>query len=99
QDLVEILEARGFRTVTIDTLVPGFRGRYVGTDNALAMKIGLEHLAGLGHERVTLIVNEPNDELTVTLKIDAFRKYAAEIGIRAEVVIPPMERWQNAFDV
>lgn len=98
-DLNELLKARGFRTVTVDTLVERYKGAYAGTDDRMAITIGLDYLVGLGHRRVTLVVNEPNDQLSVSSRIDVFRDYAKQLELtQADVVLPPMKRWDHPFD-
>jgi DNA-binding LacI/PurR family transcriptional regulator len=73
--LYEELSKRGYRTVMMDTCPPNFRGAFVGTDAAEAVRIGLNHLANLGHRRITLLVNEPVHEETVQAKISAFTEF------------------------
>jgi LacI family transcriptional regulator len=72
--LQERLSARGYRTVMMDTCPQGYQGPFVGTDAAEAVRVGVNHLVNLGHQRITLLVNEPAHEETVKAKIAVFEE-------------------------
>lgn len=74
QVLYKELSERGYRTVMIDTCPPGYDGPFVGTDAGEAVRVGVNHLLNLGHQRITLLVNEPPHEETVQDKIAAFEE-------------------------
>jgi LacI family transcriptional regulator len=74
--LYHSLSNRGFRTVAMEGAASTYPGWIVETDAAEAARIGVKHLRGLGHERIVLLVNEPDVEPTVIDKINAFKDIA-----------------------
>ena len=70
------LSKRGYRVVNVDTLMPGCGDAYVGVDNEEGIRLGMEHLAGLGHRRIVLLVNEPMEAGNVKVRVEAFESYA-----------------------
>ena len=76
--LHELLDQRGLPSVIIDRLIPEWPGAYVGIDNAQAIRLGLEHLCSMGHERIALLVTEERDHPNVHERIRAFESFARE---------------------
>jgi LacI family transcriptional regulator len=86
RELHRVLDQRGCRTVVVDAVVPGHRGPGVRIDNAAGMRLGIDHLAGLGHRRVALLVNEPVGEGSVAERVAAFRAALRAHAIAGAVV-------------
>jgi LacI family transcriptional regulator len=97
--LYEALNERGYRTVLIDTISPGFSGAYVGTDNAAVVQLGMDHLRSLGHKRIVLLVNEPAAAETVQRKIGAFKQIVNENNLtECSVYICGTQFGESSFD-
>ncbi|MDR3709633.1 MAG: substrate-binding domain-containing protein [Capsulimonadaceae bacterium] len=71
-DLHNRLSARGYRSIAADGIPVGYHEAAVTTDARAAVRIAIEHLCSLGHERIALLVNEPMLDGSVTDKIDEF---------------------------
>lgn len=97
RELHAVLQERGFQTLSIDSLLPGYTGRFVGTDNALGMRLGLQHLVELGHRDITLLVNEP-DVLSVCERVEALQKFASQHELNARIVQCQTQLWQDSFE-
>jgi DNA-binding LacI/PurR family transcriptional regulator len=85
--LHKLLSARGYRSVSIDTMTGEYEGNVVSTDAKSAVQIGLSHLIEFGHEKIVLLVNEPIIHESVVDKIVEFKNIAHEKGLNGRVVI------------
>jgi len=85
--LYDDLSARGYRLVSIDLMSDFYEGSIVTTDASEAVRIGLKHLMDLGHQRVTLLVNEYLRDESVLVKVEEFSKSASRLGITGRIVI------------
>ncbi|MDR3709895.1 MAG: substrate-binding domain-containing protein [Capsulimonadaceae bacterium] len=102
--LNDALSGRGYKTVAIDMVPRGYPGAAVQTDPVAAMEIGVEHLTSLGHERITLVVNEPIVTQNVLDKVEAFEELGRRKGFadtfRAVIVPPPFgNSYSAAYDI
>lgn len=90
------LHKRGFRTVNIDTLADDCGDAYVGVDNESGIRQGMEHLVSLGHRRIVLLVNEPQEEGNIQARIQAFRRFIRERKLtRSRVVACERDTWRD----
>ncbi len=71
----------GYRSVAMEGIAPDYPGQIVATDAVEAVQVGMDHLYGLGHRRVVLLVNEPDSEYNVQDKIHSFERYVTERGM------------------
>lgn len=71
-ELGRLYEGTATPVVAVDTRVPGEWAHFVGTDNQAINKLGLDHLVSLGHERICLLVNEPEEHENVVLRAKYF---------------------------
>jgi len=78
--LYRALTERGYRIAVIDRRMESFPGCYVGVDNAVGIRLGMAHLAELGHGRVTLLVCEDELHPNVQERIRAFEAFARDHG-------------------
>lgn len=93
------LSEQGYRTVAFEGAGPNHPGLAVRTDAAAAMRIGLEHLRKLGHERITLLVNEPLSEYSVIAKVEEYRSMMQRKGLKdvAQVVVCGTHLFENSY--
>lgn len=73
-DLYQAFSARGYRTVNIDCRIENYPGAFVGTSNAAVVKLALDHLTALGHQRITFLINEPEEHGNVLLRTSHFQE-------------------------
>jgi LacI family transcriptional regulator len=86
RELYKALHDREFRVVAVDSWVRDLKVPYLGVDNALGIRMSLEHLTGLGHRRIALLVNEPQDIESVVERIRAFRQITKEMNIDSRIL-------------
>ncbi|MBC8102559.1 MAG: LacI family DNA-binding transcriptional regulator, partial [Cytophagales bacterium] len=98
--LYQRLSERGYRTVSTDLMPEGYGGDVVATDSRAAVRLGLDHLFSLGHQRIVLLVNEPIRDKSVVDKIDEFLLRMSEQGLSlvGRIVICGTQSWQNSYD-
>lgn len=61
-------QALGKPVVAVDSKVPDNYAHYVGTDNQAVTRVGLDHLVSLKHERICLLLDEPEATENVVLR-------------------------------
>ena len=93
----ESLEARGYRTILLDCTVG--RGASVATDKEAAVRLAVEHLRALGHERITFMVNEPAERLPVQRNIAEFERLIETHNLDGHIVIGDQISGRDPFDV
>ena len=91
--LLKWLLGRGYHTVCIEKPAWNAVHRVVETDARMAVQMGMDYLRTLGHERITLLVNEPAAVLSVQEKIDQFRIAQPQ----GRVVICGTQVWDNSY--
>ena len=91
--ILETLQEAGYRTVSLEIPSRDFQGLAVETDTRMAVQIGTDYLRSLGHEKITLLVNEPAEVLNVQDKIEQFR--AAHPG--GVVVNCGTKLWESSY--
>ena len=98
--LYQALHTRGHKTVSTDLMPEGYSGDVVATDARAAVRIGLEHLFALGHQRIVLLVNEPIRDKSVVDKIDEFllQMSAHGLSLSGRIVICGTQAWQNSYE-
>jgi len=77
----------GYRVVNLDTLIPNYPGPFVGIDNESIIKQGLEHLAGLGHQRIAYVINEAPDQANILERSVCFEREAERLGLKDATVL------------
>lgn len=73
-DLSRLYEGLGKPVVSVDTKIPGSQSHFVATDNQAVTKLGLDHLTSLGHERICLLLNEPEAHDNVVQRAKFFEE-------------------------
>ncbi|HEY8932340.1 MAG TPA: GntR family transcriptional regulator [Rariglobus sp.] len=71
-DLCRFYEAARIPVVAVDAEAPGNEVHFVGTDNQTITRLGLNHLTSLGHERICLLLNEPEQHGNVVQRARFF---------------------------
>lgn len=74
----------GLGLVLVNGYVGGLRAAFVSTDDRVAARLAVEHLAALGHQRVGLAVG-PERYTPVIRKTAGFLEAAARLGLEAHV--------------
>jgi len=99
QELTAVLEEKGYDCVIIGTLLRENASKFVGGCNQTLIEIGLEHLYELGHRRITLLVNEPEEKENVLERIRAFREVVTRYGgeIDGEVFSCHTQIWDDSY--
>jgi DNA-binding LacI/PurR family transcriptional regulator len=100
RDLSLALSIKKYRCVTADTLIPGSDGSYVGTDNALGIRLGMKHLMELGHRRILYLVNEPEEAETVRIRAREFHAVVAEYQLEgSHIFYCGTQFWEDSPEI
>lgn len=96
-ELSHALRDKGYRCVAVDTLVSSEEQlSFVCTCNRSGIRTGMDHLRSLGHRRICLLVNEPEEVENVAERISAFEEYCAESGLDGKVCHAGAHLWENS---
>jgi len=96
-EMYEVLREQGYWTVNIDTLLDDYPGAYVGVDNVEGIRLGIEHLVSLGHERITYLVNEPMVQGSVSTRVHAFDSITRDQGLlQCRIIHCCTASWENS---
>jgi len=96
-ELSHALRDKGYRCVAVDTLVKSEEElHFVGASNRSGIRTGLDHLRQLGHRRICLLVNEPEEVENVAERIAAFEEYCTEAGLEGKVWHAGAHLWENS---
>ena len=96
QFVQESLEARGYRTVLLES---AGRGASVSTDSEVAVRLAVDHLRALGHRRITFMVNEPTDRLPVQRKIAEFERLIGQHNLDGRILTGAQNGGNGAFEI
>ena len=97
--LTDFFRQHSYRVINIDSLVPGYPGVFVGTDNQAVVRIALDHLVGLGHERIAFFINEPEEHGNVIERTRFFEQETANRGLtRAHVFHCSTHFYEDSYE-
>jgi LacI family transcriptional regulator len=96
-ELCQRYEALGKPVVAVDTRAPSDKAHFVGTDNLATTKIGLDHLTSLGHEKICLLVNEPEASENVVQRTKYFEEECLARKIDGQVVHCGTQFWEDSY--
>ncbi len=96
-ELWDGLTKRGCRVVCVSTPAQGRPANYVGMDDVAAIRLGIEFLHGLGHQRIIYISNEPSEHPSVIAREEAFLKAAHDFGLnQTQVISCGTRHWEDS---
>lgn len=86
-ELAAALDDKGYDCVLLGTLLKNSPCKFVGTSDQAAIELGLKHLIELGHRKITLLVNEPEEKESVQERIAAFQAYPQKTAIPLDLQV------------
>ncbi len=97
-DLCRLYEASNTPVVAVDARAPGEWAHFVGTDNQAINRLGLNHLTSLGHERICLLLNEPEQHENVVQRARHFELECARRQLKGwSVVHCGTKFWEDSY--
>jgi DNA-binding LacI/PurR family transcriptional regulator len=101
-DLAEVLcrhyELARKPIVALDAKVPSEKVHFVGTDNLATTKLGLDHLTSLGHEKICLLLNEPEANENVMLRAKYFEEECRARGLTGwNIIHCGTQFWEDSY--
>lgn len=97
--LSDELGQRDFKSVCTFPYLSEFPGHSVGVDVEAGVRIALDYLTGLGHERIVFIINEPVELGTIHIRLNAVRREVERRGLRqCEFIMCESPLWSNSVE-
>lgn len=99
RELHRALAGRGYRTVNVEARIADYAGDYIGGDDEQGVRLGMEHLIEVGHRRIALLVNEPEEMGSVTARIRAFQSITREHDLsQSRIVRCATRHWEDSYE-
>ncbi len=97
-ELSAALEDKGYHFVVVDTQVRNTDRNFVGTSNEAGINIGMDYLTSLGHHKIALLVNEPEENENVRERTAAFERYVSQHApvVETEIYHGGAHLWDNS---
>lgn len=97
-DLCRLYEGTRTPVVAVDNRAPGEWAHFVGTDNQAINRLGLDHLTSLGHERICLLLNEPEEHENVVQRARYFEEECKRRKLTGwQVVHCGTKFWEDSY--
>ncbi len=94
-----LLSTRGYQVVSLDESESESGISCVATDSQHAVRLAIDHLTSLGHERITFLVNEPRERLSVASKVKECHRLFIQRGLsEGRVVECQTHTEESSFD-
>lgn len=89
---------KGYPCIVVDTLLKDPHRKFVGVNNKVGIELGMDHLVGLGHRTIALLVNEPEAHENVQERIKAFESYGRShaSSLETRVYHTGVDIWENS---
>jgi LacI family transcriptional regulator len=98
-ELCRLYQSAGKPVVAVDSRAPGNYAHFVGTDNLATTRLGLDHLGALHHERICLLLNEPEAHENVMQRAHFFQAECRARGLNeCHVHHCGTKFWENAYE-
>lgn len=98
-ELTVALGDKDYDCVVVGTVRRNSPAKFVGGRNASMVKLGLRHLEELGHRNIALLVNEPEEKISVQERIAAFEEWkSAAENLHAWVIRSGARLWDDAHE-
>jgi LacI family transcriptional regulator len=95
--LSDELGQRDFKSVCTFPFSSEFPGRRVGVDLVAGVRIALDYLTGLGHERIAFIINEPATLGTIKVRLATLRDEVQRRGLaQCSFISCDCPRWSDS---
>lgn len=92
-------QSAGKPVVAVDSRVPGNDAHYVGTNNQAVIRMGLDLLTSLGHQRICLLLNESETTENAVLRTAFFESECNTRGLDScHVHHCGAKFWENSYD-
>lgn len=93
------MQSAGYQHVVVGAKLGGFTGGSLSLDHEGEVDQILDHLTGLGHERICFMVNEPKNLLITSLRAEAVKKRLKERNLgKSQLIYCDIRNWGNSFE-
>ncbi|MEM1059561.1 MAG: substrate-binding domain-containing protein [Verrucomicrobiota bacterium] len=100
-ELTAVLEEKGYNCVIIGTLLREHPTKFVGGCNQTIIELSMQHLTELGHRRIGLLVNEPEEKENTRERSEAFRQWVrqSELDLDARIISCGTQLWEDSYRI
>jgi LacI family transcriptional regulator len=92
------LQASGYNHLLIGALASGFTGSTLSFDHDNEVDQVLDHLTGLGHERIVFMVNEPRVLVITSQRAEVVKRKLKERNlVHSSLIYCDTKQWENSF--
>jgi LacI family transcriptional regulator len=97
-ELTTALTEREYECISVDTQLRDVEQKFVGVDNRIGIDLGMDHLTGLGHRAIALLVNEPEASKNIQERIAAFEAYgpSRKLSLQTQVFHTGVDVWESS---
>ncbi len=99
KELAAAITDKGYDCVVIDALIQSVTFKSVSISNQSIVHLGLDHLVGLGHRCISLLVNEPEEKESVQERTAAFESWVAgsTVSLVPRIVHSGARLWDDPY--
>jgi LacI family transcriptional regulator len=93
------MQSAGYQHIVVGAKLAGFTGGSLSLDHEGEVDQILDHLIGLGHERICFIVNEPKNLLITSLRAEAVKLRLKQRNLgKSQLIYCDTRNWGNSFE-